>query len=475
MRIGGGGGWGAVTSNTYQIKTMAVPPAPASSMTAAEIEALFSYLDPSAVAEAGKAHTAAAKTLQSIADSLVTHAQALGGGWSGTAAQGSIAAFQQLHQTSVQLAQASAQTGQVLTWLGETILPYYKNWKAPSNGIVGTIESWFGSNPQNQAAQQVMKRLNDRLSQANAGLPVSVSIDLPKIGQAGHAPATTGGVGAGRGAGAAVAGVGLTGGVRGTVGTVGSGGGIIGVHPGGVGVSGRGPAASGGSGVVPTGPGGTAAPPTHLAGLPPGGGTLPGAGSLPGGPAGVPGGGGPPGGGPGGGVPVGVPGDDGAPGDGVSGGPEPFGPVPVSGQGTVPGAGAEPGLGGEPSDAVGVPGADAPPGAVGAFSGEPGEPGVGGVGGSGPGSQGLVGEDVGFSSGPGAVMGSDGMIGAGPGIAEGESGPGSNGATGFVGADDAATEPYGGLPVTGGSGGDRRQDERYRQAWMAEDADIWEG
>jgi len=106
---------------------------------------------------------------------------------------------------------------------------------------------------------------------------------------------------------------------------------------------------------------------------------------------------------------------------------------------------------------------------------EPGEPGAGGVGGSGPGDQGLVGEDMGFPSSQSAVMGSDGMIGTGPGIAEGESGPGSNAATGFVGADDAVTEPYGGLPDTGGSGGGRREDERYRQAWMAEDADIWEG
>ena len=482
MRIGGGGGWGAVTGNTYQIKTAAVTPAPASGLTASEIEAMFSYLDPSAVAEAGKAHAAAARTLQSVADSLVTHAQALAGGWNGTAAQGSIAAFRQLHQTAVQLAQASAQTGQVLTWLGETILPYYKNWKAPGNGIVGTIESLFGSNPQDKAAQQVMERLNDRLSQANSGLPASISIDLPQIGQAGHAPATTGGAGSGRGAGTAAAGVDLTGGVRGTAGAVGSGGGITGIHPGGAGVSGRGPAASGGLGVVPAGPGGPVVAPTHLAGLPPGG-TVPGAGGLPGGPAGVSGGGGPLGGGlPGGGVPVGLPGGGGAPGDGVAGGPEPFGPVPVSGRGTVPGASDEPGLGGEPTDPVGVPGADAPPGAVGTFPGEPGaipgapgEPGAGGVGESGPGGQGLVGEDVGFPSGQSSVMGSDGMIGAGPGIAEGESGPGGNGVTGFVGADDAATEPFGGLPVTGGSGGGRREDERYRQAWMAEDADIWEG
>jgi hypothetical protein len=76
-------------------------------------------------------------------------------------------------------------------------------------------------------------------------------------------------------------------------------------------------------------------------------------------------------------------------------------------------------------------------------------------------------------------MGSDGMIGTGPGMgggmAEGEFGPGNTGATGFVGADDAATETGGGLPMSGGSGGGRRENERHRQAWMGEDADIWEG
>ena len=482
MRIGGDGGWDAITGNTYQIKTMAVAPASASGMTASEIETLFSYLDPPAVAEAGRAHTAAAKTLQSIADSLVTHAQALAGGWSGTAAQGSIAAFQQLHQTAVQLAQASAQTGQVLTWLGETILPFYKNWKAPSNGIMGTIESWFGSNPQDQAAQQVMQRLNDRLSQANAGLPASVSINLPKVGPAGRAPATTGGVGSAAGAGAAAAGAGPAGSVRGTVSLPADIGGVTGVHPGGIGVSGPGP---GGLGLVPTGPGGPTPSSTHLAGLPPGGGTPPGVGSLSGGPGGVPGGGGLPGGGlPGGGLPGGVPGGGSVLGGGVSG-PDPFGSVPVSDQGTVPGAGGEPGFGSEPQaagdapDVGALPAEGVPHGAVGTFPGEPGgyvEPGAGGVGGSGPGGQGLVGEDVGFPSGENAVMGSDGMIGTGPGMAEGEFGSGDAGATGFVGADDAATGPGGGLPVTGGSsGGRRRENERYRQAWMTEDADIWEG
>src|SRR5260370_1829599 len=153
MLIGGGGGWGAITGNTYQIKTMAVAPGSASGYTASEIEALFSYLDPQSVADAGKAHTAAAKTLTAIADALVTHAQVLSGTLSGTAAQASINRFQHLHQTATNLAQASAQTGAVLSWLGTTILPYYRSWKGPGDGIVGSIESFFGSNPQDAAAQ----------------------------------------------------------------------------------------------------------------------------------------------------------------------------------------------------------------------------------------------------------------------------------------------------------------------------------
>ena len=72
-------------------------------------------------------------------------------------------------------------------------------------------------------------------------------------------------------------------------------------------------------------------------------------------------------------------------------------------------------------------------------------------------------------------MGSDGMIGTGPGMAEGESEAGNTGATGFVGADDAVTQPGGGVPATGGTSGGRRENERYRQSWMPEDIDLWEG
>lgn len=175
MRIGGGGGYRATHGGTYTIKTMAVTPESASGYTASAIEELFSYLDPGAAAQAGAAHTAASKTLTDIADYLVKHVQVLNENWSGTAAQSAVGNFQQLHETAVGLAQASGQTGAVLSWLGETILPFYKNYKAPSNGVIGDLESLVGHNPQNSAAQAVMERLNNRLTQANDGLPPSVS------------------------------------------------------------------------------------------------------------------------------------------------------------------------------------------------------------------------------------------------------------------------------------------------------------
>jgi hypothetical protein len=82
-------------------------------------------------------------------------------------------------------------------------------------------------------------------------------------------------------------------------------------------------------------------------------------------------------------------------------------------------------------------------------------------------------------------MGADGALADGA-FADGSlgaSGTGSTtGVTGFVGADGAAAVTAGqeaaggtGFPMTGGAGGSRRETERHRQSWMAEDADVWEG
>ena len=436
MRIGGGGGYRAITGNTYTVKTMAVTPDSAGGYTASEIEELFSYLDPAAAEQAGSAHTAASKTLASIAEDLIKHVQVLNENWSGTAARAAVVNFQQLHETAVGLAQASAQTGAVLSWLGETILPYYKNYQAPSNGVVGDLESLFGHNPQNSAAQAVMERLNNRLTQANEGLPPSISQHLPALGvNDGHSN-TTGSVGSG-GAGAGQAASGVSGLASGGAGRAGS--------PAGSGVgAGRGVGSSlGGLGR------GSPVSATHLAGYsPPGGSGGSGAGAGPGGALA------------GGSVPAG-----GAPG---SGGPGSGGGLlPISGGG-VPGGGVD------------------GPGGTGGEGGLGGQgPGADGVGLSGEGmvSEGMVSEGMaGVAPGDSAIMGADGMIGlapAGPGaeglgggLADGLGGPG---AAGTVGVDGAVAGDSGmtGFPMMGSAAGQREM-ERRRQAWMAEDADVWE-
>jgi len=436
-----GGGFGTITGSTFQIKQEAVTAGSASGLTAAEIEQLFSYLpDPSLVAESGRAHTAASEVLADIAESLAKHVQVLTEAWSGTAAQAAVTGFGQLHETAIGLAQASAKTGAVLSWLGETILPFYKDYKAPALSIIGHIEAAVGHNPSDIAAQQVMERLNNRLVEANANLPPSVSKNLPAGLSVLRAPVTSSSGSGGAGAGAAA---GAVGGLAG--GAAGGAGGLAG--------GGTGGAGSGAVGGLTGGPHGSPGAPTTLASAP---------------------------GGAGGGAPGPVtPGGSGAGGGGA--------PGPVAPGGSGSGGGTVPVL----------PGAPGASGAGGGASGEvPGGPGGPGLAGEGAGGDGMIGEGVvGVAPGDSAVIGSDGMIGVAPGdpgvvgadgaLADGSLGAsgtgGSTGATGFVGADGAATDAAGqeaaggtGFPMMGGAGGSKRETERHRQSWMAEDADVWE-
>lgn len=499
MRIADGGG-PSITGNVFQITTSPVAPDSASGYNASEIEAMFAALDPSAVGSAGSAHTAASKTLADIADSLVQHVQVLNESWSSAAQSTAVGSFEQLHKTATGLAQASAQTGSVLSWLGETILPFYKSYKAPGNGIVGDVESLFGSNPQDKAARQVMARLNNRLVQANGNMPPSISQSLPKGGWGkGGAPMTNGGASGGPGTAGAAGGAGA-GGFGGSGAGAGGGGvggsvGGFGPPPGLGGGGAGGGAGGGGAGGSTGGFGGTSPGPlTHLAGAPPPGGGAPGAGGVPPG-GGIPGGGAPGGGIPGGGVPGG-----GGAGGGAGGGVGGFGPPPGIGGGGPGGDGAaggpRPGLGGEPGGGEGGLGGEGGPGGAegggggeGFFGGSPGDGdgsiggypggGFGGSGGAGGGSFGRVPGEGGFGGvgeglggdpfagemANGVAIGPDGMISTSPAASAGEGV--AAGTEGMVGQGST------GMPMAGGTGGGRDR-ERMRESWMPEEADVWE-
>jgi uncharacterized protein YukE len=499
---GGGGGTPEVSGDSFTVKTTGVAPINASGMSASEIEGLFANLMPGPIAEAGAAHTQVSQVLAHIADAVVTHVTKLQQNWEGTAATSAVSAFQQLHASATTLATAAAQTGAVLSWLGSEVLPQYAGWTAPSNGIVGDVESFFGHNPQNSAAQQKMNELNQQLVAANAKLPTSVKISLPtsSSGSASSTSTAVGGPAAGSGTAVAAAtggssgagsAPGLTSGGGapsgpGTISTTHGGGGSGptlssgGSTPGsGTRVSGLGSSTGTGTGTTGgfgTGPGAPASGSTPTVGngggstngfLPGSNGSIPGSttpvttdnpgttdSSLPGtGDEGLPGSGGLPGEP---GILPGTIGDGTGPGDGLGGGDVPGNLMPVNG-----------------------------------FSGTGGMPGDNGFSSPGTLNSGL-GDDLGEGLLPGdnSFMGPDGMIGMIPGdpatgglapngfVDDSPYGvgglPGESAAAG--GADAAAADGAGGMPMMGvGSGNNRDEAGRNREAWLNEDADLWNG
>ncbi|HLI38744.1 MAG TPA: WXG100 family type VII secretion target [Streptosporangiaceae bacterium] len=452
MRLIPFGGSQVAVGNTYTVKTETVVPCDVSAYSAAQIEKMLHGLRPSAVEQAGAAHSEASATLHTIAGNLVKHMSVLAESWQGQAAQAAAGRFRQLYETAVALSQASHQTGSVLSWLGGTILPFYTRYSVPQvNSVVSFVDHAVGYHPRDKAAQQILQRLNNRLVQANGGLPPSVHSylagtqgDSPIMG---HTGTSVGGPAGGGSAGPAGGGA--------TAGAVaGSGAGLPAFS--------RGPGSLGSAG-SPGQLGGAVSRPAvaHLAGYSPPGGA----------------GGGPAGAGPGLGAGGGAPGGGGGP-----------GMLPVA-AGGVPGAGGASGLPGDyaaggPGGEAAPPGAEVPGGEVlgpeavlgpdGMISGVPGGPVAGDPAVAG-------GESAGLLPGvPGAGAAGD-PVPAGPGdpgTAAGWPGGGAGAGMGDAaagGADVAGpVDGLGMMPVTG-SGAGQRERERYRQSWLPEDPDLWEG
>jgi hypothetical protein len=528
------GGFGTITGNSFPIKQSPVAPIPVGGLTAADIEQMFSYLpEGGMVQQSGAAHTQAGQILASIADVLIRHVQVLHESWSGTAAQAAVSNFEQLHQTAIGLARSSTQTGAVLTWLGGAITPF-RSYQAPGKGTAADEAARAAMDEFNGYLVQANSGLP---ATVNKNLPTGDNIDAvaPLVpgsvggvaaGAAAAAASPTGGDGSvspaqpdGGGNVTGTNGGGSVGPVGGVSPKTGSGGTtpvtkLAGLPPGGGSTPGTGTGTGTPGGSVPGGnvPGGNTGPtgtdplgtvpvPTGTPGSDNPGNPAPGdsdvepvgLGSAPsesGDPAlgGLTGESGDP-------ALGGLTGENGAPGLGGFTGEsaEPVGLVGAPGEDGAPGLGGFTGESAEPVGLGSMPGED---GGMLPFGGMSGDPGVGGVGGGpagfggdGAGGQGLIAEDI-TGDGPadGAVIGPDGMIGTGPGapaagmdggFASGEAGAGNSGATGFVGADDALGDPAAGagdgFPVTGGSGTGEPARERRRQAWMMEDADLWEG
>ena len=213
---------------SYPVKTHAVSAFSGAGMSAGTIMDILHGLSPGTVSAAGAAHTQIGNTLHAVAGRLAANARVLAQNWTGSAAQGAMGQFQQLHSHMVTLADQALQVGSVLTWLGGEVLPQFTSLPdprvsatslilgdaatgtvlaGPAGGVIGAgagvLDELDGAAQAaaDRAAQQYIAKLSGYLVIANQSLPDTIGAPLPPSGGNGGGPGpaapVTGGTGGG--------------------------------------------------------------------------------------------------------------------------------------------------------------------------------------------------------------------------------------------------------------------------------------
>jgi uncharacterized protein YukE len=142
----------------YEVATAHVPAYAGAGLPAAEVARILHRLDPAALQEAGAAHTALGRELDTMAAQLTRESQTLAQHWSGAAARRAQAQFRRLHTQTAALAAQATRTGSVLTWLGTQVVPAFRD---PSDA---------------RQAQQYLASLSAALVRANGALPAEIGV-----------------------------------------------------------------------------------------------------------------------------------------------------------------------------------------------------------------------------------------------------------------------------------------------------------
>ena len=461
---------GSVATDGIDIKVNPVAQSDVSGMDADQIMTILHGLDTDGVLEAAQAHLNLGEKLDQVATRLAANAHTLAQNWQGGAAQASMEKFQEMHNQTAQLAAQAKQTGQVLQWLGQDVLPKYKSLPDPRvesrtasdeqagakigdsvagapgalvGDVAGGLASAFGFGGNdgqakaNAQAQQYLTALNEHLIQANNALPSPIGALPPSLGTGGPSPRT--GTGGGASPAPGVTGAPVTGApVHAPVQGKGTAGTAPIAHRTGTGVA-------GGTGASTTTGTSAPAPMPHNGGSAAGRtGTLQGLTPTGGGPGPTPGATttGPPTPSPGGPTPV-------------NNIPVPGGPVP-SDDGRGPGGtnlSEDDGTGTETAPLADTEMSDTavlPGGAV-------------------AGSDAPLDEAGALGSADPAVTADEAL----PATALDAQQTADAVGTSAMGTEGAAGTDMTGIPMTGGAGSGQQDKERYRQAWMNEDEDIW--
>jgi hypothetical protein len=182
---GGGGSGTPPDPNSYPVASWRVSadPSEANGLKWKQVKDYLDGTNASQVANAGNAHNQASASLANLAGRMVTHAQLLSENWGGQSASQAIGQFKDLHDAAANAANANWQVGNVLSWYGNEILPWYVQ-NAPHPGTLGSWYEDLGGDDTaaDSAAQQHLARLNDRIVQASNAYPASVQMKLPPPG-----------------------------------------------------------------------------------------------------------------------------------------------------------------------------------------------------------------------------------------------------------------------------------------------------
>lgn len=137
------------------------------------VKQMLSNLDPGHVAAVGQAYAGASDALTTAADRLHRHAQRLVEAWTGDNAERALKQLGQLNTTAAELQEKSATTGQVYSWLGSEILPWYK----AEGEKMG--HGYINDGGDDRAAVELLDRMDNRILQGYNGVPDSINKDLP--------------------------------------------------------------------------------------------------------------------------------------------------------------------------------------------------------------------------------------------------------------------------------------------------------
>lgn len=140
-------------------------PSDTSSMEAPEIMALLRSLDADGTRRAGERFSRLGTALNEIAVRIAGHSDHLARHWRGRAAAGAMRTFQDMHDYAATLAAQATQTGEVLKWMGNDVLPRYQHLPDPSSVHGVTREH------ANTAARTYLKSLSDHVIAANKAMP----------------------------------------------------------------------------------------------------------------------------------------------------------------------------------------------------------------------------------------------------------------------------------------------------------------